>query len=423
MTEVKITNSNEQPAWLRRINENKARNAADKISQLEAEIEARRDEINQLSGSNNIKMMEDTIIMNADDDEDDKSMNRAESLQQLEGLIALRDEMLVKTTSILREDDHDKENEFLHGMDDHHDRENNFFRMRSTSAGGGGGGGGIPDIPNIVYVSSMETDDRSDEDRNPAVCHSSPRGTNINLEDVLVTSYMRSNSDSFCASPYPIKKMSLPTSSSKVRTLERMIGERDANIESLESVIESDTEVICQMKDTLKKLVCEKVVATDADKFSNFYLSELESKIQLQKKKNETLESECTRLLDAILTLEEHSSSQENTIEYLKSEMVNLLLAKQMEEEKLNKELDRRRSIIISLENTFKESADQSQRLVKDLHTQSSSLEDEIAQLKAENTKLRIRAMMLEEEKAMVEEEMKTEMQLLYIETGRHDIL
>ena len=422
MTEVKITNSNEQPAWLRRINENKARNAADKISQLEAEIEARRDEINQLSGSNNIKMMEDTIIMNADDDEDDKSMNRAESLQQLEGLIALRDEMLVKTTSILREDDHDKENEFLHGMDDHHDRENNFFRMRSTSAGGGGGGGGIPDIPNIVYVSSMETDDRSDEDRNPAVCHSSPRGTNINLEDVLVTSYMRSNSDSFCASPYPIKKMSLPTSSSKVRTLERMIGERDANIESLESVIESDTEIICQMKDTLR-LVCEKVVATDANKFSNFYLSELESKIQLQKKKNETLESECTRLLDAITTLEDHSSSQENTIEYLKSEMVNLLLAKQMEEEKLNKELDRRRSIIISLENTFKESADQSQRLVKDLHTQSSSLEDEIAQLKADNTKLRIRAMMLEEEKAMVEEEMKTEMQLLYIETGRHDIL
>jgi chromosome segregation ATPase len=268
----------------------------------------------------------------------------------------------------------------------------------------------------------METDDRSDEDRNPAVCHSSPRGTNINLEDVLVPSYMRSNSDSFCASPLPIKKMSLPTSSSKVRTLERMIGERDANIESLESVIESDTEIIGQMKDTLKKLVCEKV-ATDADKFSNFYLSELESKIRLQKKKNETLESECTRLLDAITTLEEHSSSQENTIEYLKSEMVNLLLAKQMEEEKLNKELDRRRSIIISLENTFKESADQSQRLVKDLHTQSSSLEDEIAQLKADNTKLRIRAMMLEEEKAMVEEEMKTEMQLLYIETGRHDIL
>jgi len=418
MTEVKITNSNEQPAWLRRINENKARNAAGKISQLEAEIEARRDEINRLSGSN-IKM-EDTIILNADDDEDDESMNRAESLQQLEGLIALRDEMLVKTTSI-RRDDHDKENEFLHRMDDHHDKENNFFRMRSTSAGGGGGG--IPDIPNIVYVSSMETDDRSDEDRNPAVCHSSPRGTNINLEDVLVPSYMRSNSDSFCASPFPIKKMSLPTSSSKVRTLERMIGERDANIESLESVIESDTEVICQMKDTLKKLVCEKVVATDANKFSNFYLSELESKIQLQKKKNETLESECTRLLDAITTLEEHSSSQENTIEYLKSEMVNLLLAKQMEEEKLNKELDRRRSIIISLENTFKESADQSQRLVKDLHTQSSSLEDEIAQLKADNTKLRIRAMMLEEEKSMVEEEMKTEMQLLYIETGRHDIL
>ena len=145
------------------------------------------------------------------------------------------------------------------------------------------------------------------------------------------------------------------------------------------------------MKDTLR-LVCEKVVATDADKLSNFYLSELESKIQLQKKKNETLESECTRLLDAITTLEEHSSSQENTIEYLKSEMVNLLLAKQMEEEKLNKELDRRRSIIISLENTFKESADQSQRLVKDLHTQSSSLEDEITQLKADNTKLRIRA-------------------------------
>ena len=419
MTEVKITNSNEQPAWLRRINANKASIAADKISQLEVEIEARRDEINQLSGSNNIKM-EDTIIMNADDDEDDDAMNRAESLQQLEGLIALRDEMLVKTASIRREDDHDKENEFFHRMDDHHDKENNFLRMRSTSAGGGDG---IPDIPDIVYVSSMETDDRSDEDRNPAVCHSSPRGTNINLEDVLVPSYMRSNSDSFCASPFPIKKMSLPTSSSKVKTLERMIGERDANIESLESVIESDTEIICQMKDTLKKLVCEKVVATDADKFSNFYLSELESKIQLQKKKNETLESECTRLLDAITTLEEHSSSQENTIEYLKSEMVNLLLAKQMEEEKLNKELDRRRSIIISLENTFKESADQSQRLVKDLHTQSSSLEDEIAQLKVDNTKLRIRAMMLEEEKAMVEEEMKTEMQLLYIETGRHDIL
>jgi hypothetical protein len=94
-------------------------------------------------------------------------------------------------------------------MDDHHDRENNFLRMRSTSAGGGDG---IPNIPDIVYVSSMETDDRSDEDRNLAVCHLSPRGTNINFGPIV---HAFEFGFILCLS-LPIKKMSLPTSSSKV---------------------------------------------------------------------------------------------------------------------------------------------------------------------------------------------------------------
>ena len=104
-------------------------------------------------------------------------------------------------------------------------------------------------------------------------------------------------------------------------------------------------------------------------------------------------------------TLEEQKSSQEITIEYLKSEMVNLLIAKTAKEEALDR------------------STNQSQKMIQDLGRQSSCLEDEIAQLKAENTNLHIRALVLEEEKARVEEEMKTEMSLMYIETGRHEIL
>lgn len=67
-------------------------------------------------------------------------------------------------------------------------------------------------------------------------------------------------------------------------------------------------------------------------------------------------------------------------------------------------------------------SAKRSEEMFKALGYRSSSLEDEIEELRVENTKLRIYSQTLEEEKRRIEEEMKTEMELLQLETGQHRV-
>ena len=85
--------------------------------------------------------------------------------------------------------------------------------------------------------------------------------------------------------------------------------------------------------------------------------------------------------------------------------------------------VERRNITISNLESSCEEKADRPQRMITALEVHSSSQEDQIEELKAENVRLCVRSQILEEEKRMVKEEMKTKMQLLYIDTGRHKIL
>ena len=164
---------------------------------------------------------------------------------------------------------------------------------------------------------------------------------------------------------------------------------------------------------------------------------ELESTISFQEKHNETLKTESVRLKvmitdlesrsssqeSIIELLESRSSSQENIIEFLKAKLVTLLVSKRMVEDELNTDIERRDITISNIKSSCEEKADRSQRTITALEARSSSLEDQIEDLKAANVRLRVRSQILEEEKRKAEDEMKTEMQLLYIETGRHEIL
>ena len=262
--------------------------------------------------------------------------------------------------------------------------------------------------------------------------------------------------------------------------LERMIEERDLKIDSLEAVISSDTGIIGKMKDTIERLVREREDAElissrkDAElkealptitielerdsspsdvhpsdtllgaadsrsalSTSQMVGGELESTISFQEKHNETLKTESVRLKVMITDLESRSSSQEsiieflesrsssqeNIIEFLKAKLVTLLVSKRMVEDELNTDIERRDITISNIKSSCEEKADRSQRTITALEARSSSLEDQIEDLKAENVRLRVRSQILEEEKRKAEDEMKTEMQLLYIETGRHEIL
>ena len=53
----------------------------------------------------------------------------------------------------------------------------------------------------------------------------------------------------------------------------------------------------------------------------------------------------------------------------------------------------------------------------------NSSLEDELEKLRAENTKLQVKSLMIEEKAAVVEDEMRKELQLAYIENSSFDVL
>lgn len=125
------------------------------------------------------------------------------------------------------------------------------------------------------------------------------------------------------------------------------------------------------------------------------------------KKDNNMLQTEIKRLLEVVSTLDSRISYQDNTIEFIKSEMCNLLISNKTEEEELSKELDLRDATIANLKNSFKHMSER-----------NSSLEDELERLRAENTKLQVKSLMIEEKAAVVEEEMRKELQLAYIENS-----
>jgi len=355
------------------------KHTADKIAQLEAEISKLREGIEEEEEEEEeISIIdEDEVVATGEDD----------SLHEMEYLIQLWEARLAKST----------------------EQENNLS--------------GLPDIPNLVYISSMETDLTEDtpvrdlpEDRNPAY---SPRDVMTNIDENVPPrprNIFRSKSD--VTNSYVMKNDPV-LSSPKWKVLEQMIEERDNNIETLNTVIYSDTDMIKKMKDTLQKLVLER----KALQSNQARVEELESKLSLLEQKNKALEAECARLLEAMLTLDGHSSSQENTIAYLKSEMVNMLLKKQLDEKAMDKEIDQRDTTIANLKSSFTEEKDISQKTIKHLGAKASNLEDKVEELRAENVKLRIHAMMMQEEKELNEKEMQKEMQLLYIETSRHEIL
>lgn len=91
-----------------------------------------------------------------------------------------------------------------------------------------------------------------------------------------------------------------------------------------------------------------------------------------------------------------------------------IIMEKMNDEVRLNKKQIYSRLNVIPDDKENEE--DSEKKLIKHLVRRSSCLEDEIEKLRAENIKLRIRALMLEEEK-------KTDLQMSYVETGRHDLL
>ena len=124
------------------------------------------------------------------------------------------------------------------------------------------------------------------------------------------------------------------------------------------------------------------------------------------------LQAEIKRLLDVVSVLDSRISYQDNTIEFLKNEMCNLLISNKTEEEELTNELNARDATIANLNTSL-----------KDMPENNSLLEDELERLRAENTKLQVKSLMIEEKAAVVEEEMRKELQLAYIENSSFDVL
>jgi len=136
------------------------------------------------------------------------------------------------------------------------------------------------------------------------------------------------------------------------------------------------------------------------------------AKVLVVEKDNDMLQTEIKRLLDVVSTLDSRISYQDNTIEFLKSEMCNLLISNKNEEEELSRELDIRDNTIANLKNSLNHMSER-----------NSSLEDELEKLRAQNTNLQVKSLMIEEKASAVEEEMRKELQLAYIENSSFDVL
>jgi predicted ribosome quality control (RQC) complex YloA/Tae2 family protein len=83
----------------------------------------------------------------------------------------------------------------------------------------------------------------------------------------------------------------------------------------------------------------------------------------------------------------------------------------------INAELANCNTTIANLKILFTENADQLKQIIIVLGKHNSTLDDQIEEIKAENENLRVRHQLIEEEKRMAVEAMKTELELLYLET------
>lgn len=339
--------------------------AAKRIACLEAEIEARRREIDQLqSGVGSSETYTDNVTGDGRD-QLCSTQNEPASLQQsMKDLIVLWEQRLGKD-QIGRE------------IIPQHKKVPLLSALHDADADG---------PPAVIYTASMDSDETRDGP--PSLVGIEDKSTETHLQVSL-----------------------------------RMIEERDQKIERLEEVIHSDIEIIKKMKETMEKMVDMRVEAK-ANTPQEMFPGELDCiLVALKEKHNVALEEQCADMQDELKGLEIQCSNQENLIEYLKTEMVNLLVSKQMVEKELDSELEQHDRVVAILKSSFKQKEDQFEQLTKELGSRNSSLEDEIEILKAENVRLRVRSQILEEEKNITERAMQTEMQLFYIENKRHEIL
>eukprot|EP00581_Thalassiosira_minuscula_P027850 CAMPEP_0183749600 /NCGR_PEP_ID=MMETSP0739-20130205/47_1 /TAXON_ID=385413 /ORGANISM="Thalassiosira miniscula, Strain CCMP1093" /LENGTH=330 /DNA_ID=CAMNT_0025985363 /DNA_START=269 /DNA_END=1261 /DNA_ORIENTATION=- len=196
---------------------------------------------------------------------------------------------------------------------------------------------------------------------------------------------------------------------SELAALQARVRESDQKIESLQAVISENAGIVVEMKETIQGYVAK--------------MKEKSFSLTLHQRENETLKDQCARLGEMVAKLEKRNSSNEDVIEFLKSQLVKQLAQKGMVEDELSMEVAHRDETISSLEKSSALTREQSTRKIRTLEARNSCLEDEVEQLKAANGSLEARCVLIEEEKNVVEEELKTEMELFRIANTLHDII
>eukprot|EP00581_Thalassiosira_minuscula_P019433 CAMPEP_0183717590 /NCGR_PEP_ID=MMETSP0737-20130205/11171_1 /TAXON_ID=385413 /ORGANISM="Thalassiosira miniscula, Strain CCMP1093" /LENGTH=402 /DNA_ID=CAMNT_0025947063 /DNA_START=186 /DNA_END=1394 /DNA_ORIENTATION=- len=377
-----------------------------RISQLELEIENRRDEIHQLQGL-------DAVAASPSEKSNDDPLQK----QSLGELIVLWEQRLSENRTI----------EPAVAMSTKEDSPCTPRTVASSDA---------DSVPSMVW----ETDD-DDEASTTSCSNATPNSP---------------------PSPCPPRALFEQQSHHQFdqQVSIQMVEERDLKIKSLEATILEDRKIMMEMKDTIKKLMREKenekpTVASDknnsewnetlpanrtvcgadpptkgtknnqpiiigpVDCISHMAMSQLQSTVSLHEKQNKTLREECTKLQTMVSNLDSQSSSQENTIEFLKAKLVEVLVSKEVVENQLNTEIEYRNASLSNLEKSFNET----NQTISALEASNSSLEDQVERLKAENLRLRVQSQMLEEEISQMNKRMENEIQSVYVETGRYEIL
>ncbi|KAL9186459.1 hypothetical protein ACHAXT_005697 [Thalassiosira profunda] len=251
----------------------------------------------------------------------------------------------------------------------------------------------------------------------------------------------------------------------KAQDLEQAVKDRDEKIVEQEEIISSNIEIIEQMTGTLERMadaiaspekiaelqmallgqINEEQVAASSraerranrlasvaegndtnlkSEISNLQdsVTDLESTVHLQKKAQDTLKSELVMLQGAVDEGIDLNSHQEDKIEALKSELMRLELKnshldydrRQMEEGMAHK-VKNRDQTISHLQETH-------EAKVNDLTKCNSRQEDEIEHLKAELTKLQLRYDLMKKEKEEFEEEMNAKMEEMNLKVELADL-
>ena len=169
------------------------------------------------------------------------------------------------------------------------------------------------------------------------------------------------------------------------------VEERDRRIKLLERIIHYDTQIFTKMKYAIRY-----------DKMAT-KMNDAEQK-RSSHKQNKVLEPY-------------YISSKDYEIEFPKEVAGTFHAMKHINVEIINAELANCNTTIANLKILFTENADQLKQIIIVLGKHNSTLEDQIEEIKADHENLRVRHQLIEEEKRMAVEAMKTELELLYLET------